>query len=124
MSLVPLNPIVIDHYRAPRNMGELEEADAVGYAENAACGDIMHLYLRVAGGVVQRATFKSFGCAPSIAAGSVLTELLTGATLEQAQALTREQVEAALGGLPPLKNHCAVLAEDAVKKAMDQYRAG
>ncbi|NKB72541.1 MAG: iron-sulfur cluster assembly scaffold protein [Candidatus Latescibacteria bacterium] len=119
-----LKEIVIEHYKNPCNLGELDQANAVGYAENAACGDIMHLYLQVVDGVVQRATFKSFGCAPSIAAGSVLTQLLVGATVEQAQVLGRAQVDAALGGLPPLKNHCAVLAEDALKRAMDQYQAG
>ncbi len=94
----------------------------MGVAENAACGDLLELYLSVQGDRVNRATFKSFGCAAALAAGSVLTELLKGLALDQVQGVRREAVAMALGGLPPMKMHCAVLAEQAAQSAWRDYQ--
>ncbi len=113
--------IVLDHYRNPRNAGQIDDANACGRAENAACGDEMHLYALIEGDVIIRASCKTFGCAPSVAAGSVVTELLSGAKLEDASALGVVQIEQALGGLPPMKRHAAQLAADAVRALMSKY---
>ena len=110
---------VLEHYRNPRNTGIIEDADAVGVAENSACGDVLHLYLSISGGRAERATFKSFGCAAAIAAGSVLTEMVTGASLEEISRISKQDVVEALGGLPPMKVHCSILAEDAIRAALD-----
>ena len=110
---------VLDHYRNPRNTGIIDDADAVGVAENSACGDVLHLYLSITDGRAGRATFKSFGCAAAIAAGSVLTEMVTGASLEEISRISKQDVVEALGGLPPMKVHCSVLAEDAIRAALD-----
>lgn len=100
----------------------LAEANAVGRAENAACGDELHLYLEVQAGQVLQARFRTFGCAASIAAGSMLTELLAGASLTEAQEFTSEAVNTALGGLPPLKIHGSVLAADALRAALEDHQ--
>ena len=102
-------------------MGSIDDADAVGTAENAACGDVMHLYWRMANGRVAEVRFQVLGCAPAVAAGSALTEMMDGRTVEALEQIGKEDVEAALGGLPPLKKHCAVLAEDALKAALRDY---
>ena len=112
---------VLDHYQNPRNVGEIEEADAVGAAENTACGDVLHLYLQIEAGKIVRATFKTFGCTAAIAAGSKLTEMVVGATLNEIQQIRKEDVVQALGGLPPMKRHCSVLAEDAIRAAVEDY---
>ena len=117
------NETVLDHYRNPRNVGVLEEAEAVGRAENPACGDVLHLYLRIDGDRVVDSRFQTFGCAAAIAAGSRLTEMVTGATLDQVRAIRRQDVVEALGGLPPMKEHCSVLAEDAIRAALDDLGA-
>ena len=117
------NETVLDHYRNPRNVGVLEEAEAVGRAENPACGDVLHLYLRIDGDRVVDSRFQTFGCAAAIAAGSRLTEMVTGATLDQVSAIRRQDVVEALGGLPPMKAHCSVLAEDAIRAALDDLGA-
>ena len=95
----------------------------MGVAENSACGDILHLYLKIDDDRVVRASFKTFGCAAAIAAGSVLTEMVTGGTLEDMGAITKQAVVDALGGLPPMKVHCSVLAEDVVRAALEDYRS-
>lgn len=100
----------------------LEGANAVGRSQNSACGDEMQLYLEIEGDRVQRAGFRTFGCAAAIAAGSVLTELVTGSTLDQLEQLGSHQIDAALGGLPPLKVHGSVLAADALRAALVDYR--
>lgn len=122
-SLALYNDIVLDHYQHPRNVGTLEAANAVGLAENSACGDVLQLYLQIQDGRVVRARFKTFGCAAAIAAGSMLTQMVEGATLDQIQQLSKEDVVAALGGLPPMKVHCSVLAEDAIRAALHDYRS-
>ena len=100
-----------------------ENADAVGRVENSACGDVLQLYLQIDAGRVVRASFKTFGCAAAIAAGSMLTEMIRGATLKEIEALRKEDVAAALGGLPPMKLHCSVLAEDAIQVALENFRS-
>ncbi len=104
-------------------MGEIESADALGVAQNSACGDILHLYLKIDDNRIVRASFKVFGCAAAIAAGSVLTEMVTGGTLEEMKAITKQAVVDALGGLPPMKVHCSVLAEDVIRAALDDYHS-
>ncbi len=113
------NDIVLDHYKNPRNAGVLEDADAVGKAENSACGDVLHLYLKIDESRVQAARFQTFGCAVAIAAGSRLTEMVLGLTLAELGGIRRQDVADALGGLPPMKVHCSVLAEDAVHAALE-----
>jgi len=115
------NETVLDHYQNPRNTGIIKDADAVGIAENSACGDVLHLYLSFTDDYADRATFKTFGCAAAIAAGSILTEMVTGATFEEISRIKKQDVVDALGGLPPMKEHCSVLAEDAIRAAMDDF---
>ena len=115
------NDTVLDHYRNPRNTGVLEGADAVGKAENSACGDVLHLYLQIEEGRVRAARFQTFGCAAAIAAGSRLTEMVTGLTLDELRGIRRQDVGDALGGLPPMKVHCSVLAEDAIRAALEDF---
>ena len=116
------NPTVIDHFRNPRNVGILPDPDGEGYAENSACGDATTLYLRVTDGRIAEARFRTFGCAAAIAASSALTEMLKGRSVDEALRIRKEDVAEALGGLPPTKLHCSVLAEDAVRAAVDDYR--
>ncbi len=115
------NDIVLDHYRNPRNTGILEAADAVGKAENSACGDVLHLYLKIEEDRVSAARFQTFGCAAAIAAGSCLTEMITGLSLDKLRDIRRQDVVDALGGLPPMKVHCSVLAEDAIRAALEKF---
>ena len=114
---------VMDHFAHPRNVGEMEDADGVGKVGNPVCGDIMNLYLKVKDGVITDATFKTFGCGAAIATSSMVTELVKGKTVEQALSLSNRAVAEALGGLPPIKMHCSVLAEEALKAALDDYKA-
>ena len=114
--------ILQDHFENPRNIGTIDQADAEAEVENPACGDIMHLYLRIDNDRIVEAKFQTQGCPPAIAAGSITTELLVGRTLEEAAALKRDEVEQALGGVPAHKAHSAVLTEDAVKAALAAYR--
>ncbi len=116
------NSTVIDHFKNPRNVGSMDHPDGEGYAENSVCGDAMTLYLRVAEGRIAEAKFRTFGCAAAIAASSALTEMLKGRTPDDALQLRKEDVADALGGLPPTKLHCSVLAEDAVQAAVADYR--
>ena len=117
------NDIVLDHFQNPRNVGVMEDADAVGKAENSACGDVLHLYMKIEGERVARVSFKTFGCTAAIAAGSMLTELLAGASLKDLGKIRKEDVVEALGGLPPLKLHCSVLAEDAIRAALRDFES-
>jgi len=114
---------VMDHFAHPRNVGEMEDADGVGKVGNPVCGDIMNLYLKVKDGVITDATFKTFGCGAAIATSSMVTELVKGKTVEQALSLSNRAVAEALGGLPPIKMHCSVLAEEALRAALDDYKA-
>ena len=112
---------VMDHFRKPRNVGELPDANGVGEVGNAKCGDIMKMYLKIRDGRIADAKFETFGCGSAIASSSMATEMIRGKTLEEALALTNRQVVDALGGLPAHKLHCSVLAEEAVKSAIKDY---
>lgn len=114
--------IVQDHFAHPRNVGVLANADAEAFVSNPACGDTMHLYLRIHENRITEATFQTMGCPAAIAASSVTTEMLIGRTVEESLQLTRQDVSKALGGLTPQKIHCSVLSEDAIKVAIAQYR--
>lgn len=113
--------ILLDHFHHPRNLGEMEGANAVGDSSNDSCGDLMRLFLKIEDGTVREARFMTLGCAAAIATGSILTEMITGKKLTEALAVTNEQVAAALGGMPPAKVHCSVLAEQALKAAAKDY---
>ncbi len=112
---------VIDHFSNPRNVGEIPDANAVGQVGNPVCGDIMKMYLKIENDIVVDAKFKTFGCCAAIATSSISTELIKGMTIEQALKLTNKEVVDELGGLPPQKLHCSVLAEEAIKKALADY---
>ena len=113
---------VMDHFERPRNSGVLEDANAAGYMTNPVCGDTLLLMLRVAGGRIEEARWQSDGCAASIAASSLLSELVRGRPLSEAAAITREAIVEALGGLPASKLHASVLAADALQRALADYR--
>ncbi len=112
---------VMDHFQNPRNVGEIENADGVGEVGNAKCGDIMRMYISVENDVITDVKFKTFGCGSAIATSSIATEMVKGKTLEEALKLTNKAVAEALDGLPPVKMHCSVLAEDALKAAIYDY---
>ncbi len=117
----PYSAKVMDHFMNPRNVGEIENADGIGEVGNPACGDMMRLYLKVEEGKVVEAKFRTFGCGAAIASSSMLTEMIKGKSVEEARAITNLQVSEALDGLPPVKMHCSVMAEQAVKAALDDY---
>jgi nitrogen fixation protein NifU and related proteins len=113
---------VLDYFRNPRNMGELKDADGIGKVGNAVCGDVMWIYIKVDNDVITDCTFKTFGCVAAIATSSVLTEIAKNKTLEEALKITNKDVAENLGGLPPMKMHCSLLAEEGLKSAVDDYR--
>jgi len=113
---------VMDHFTNPRNVGEIKEASGVGEVGNAKCGDIMRVYLKVEDDVIVDAKFKTFGCGSAIASSSMATELIKGKKVDEAWTLTNKAVAEALDGLPPVKMHCSVLAEEAIHKAINDYR--
>ena len=113
---------VMDHFRNPRNVGEIEDANGIGEVGNAKCGDIMKIYLKVEDNIIKDAKFKTFGCGSAIASSSMATELIIGKTVEEAWELSNKAVAEALDGLPPVKMHCSVLAEEAIHKAINEYR--
>ena len=114
---------VMDHFSNPRNMGELKEANGVGMVGNAKCGDIMQMFIKVNDdGIIEDVGFKTFGCGAAIATSSMATELIKGKSVDEALKLTNSAVVEALEGLPPDKIHCSVLAEEAVKAAVEDYR--
>ena len=113
---------VIDHFMNPRNMGELAEADAVGTVGSPACGDMMDIYLKVEDDKIVNASFKTFGCTAAIANSSMMTEMVKGMRLDEAENLKNRDIEAALDGLPPHKIHCSTLAADALHEAIKSYR--
>ena len=112
---------VMDHFRNPRNVGEIENPDGVGRVGNPTCGDSMELYIKVEDGKIADAKFKTFGCGAAIATSSMVTELVKGKSLEDALSLSNRAVAEALGGLPPIKMHCSVLAEEALQSALADY---
>lgn len=112
---------VIDHFTNPRNVGEIPDANGVGEVGNAKCGDIMRMYLKIEDGIIVDAKFKTFGCGAAIATSSMATEMIRGKSVDEALTLTNKAVIEALDGLPPVKVHCSVLAEEAVKTAVADY---
>ncbi len=112
---------VMDHFSNPRNVGEIKNADGVGTVGNAKCGDIMRMFLKVDNGIITDVKFKTFGCGAAIATSSMATEMVKGKTLKEALKLTNQAVAEALDGLPPVKMHCSILAEQAIHAAVDDY---
>ena len=112
---------VMEHFTNPRNVGEIENADGVGEVGNAKCGDIMKIYLKIEDEIIKDVKFKTFGCGSAIASSSMSTELIMGKTVKEAMELTNKAVAEALDGLPPVKMHCSVLAEQAIKAALLDY---
>ncbi|MCR5653978.1 MAG: Fe-S cluster assembly scaffold protein NifU [Ruminococcus sp.] len=112
---------VMDHFANPRNVGEIENADGIGEVGNSKCGDIMKMYIEVNDGVITDVKFKTFGCGAAIATSSMATELIKGKTIDEALKLTNKAVMEALDGLPPVKVHCSVLAEEAIRSAVADY---
>ena len=112
---------VMDHFRNPRNVGVIEDADGVGEVGNAKCGDIMKIYLKIKDDVIEDVKFETFGCGSAIASSSMATELIKGKPVSEALKLTNKAVAEALDGLPDYKMHCSVLAEEAIKNALDDY---
>lgn len=112
---------VMDHFRNPRNVGTIPDADGIGEVGNAKCGDIMKIYLKIDGDIVSDVKFETFGCGSAIASSSMATELIKGKPISEVLALTNKAVAEALDGLPAHKLHCSVLAEEAIKAALDDY---
>ncbi|MCI1269124.1 MAG: Fe-S cluster assembly scaffold protein NifU [Ruminococcus sp.] len=112
---------VLDHFSNPRNVGEIENADGIGEVGNAKCGDIMKMYIKVDNGIISDVKFKTFGCGAAVATSSMATELIKGKSIDDALKLTNKAVVEALDGLPAVKLHCSVLAEQAIKAALSDY---
>ncbi len=117
----PYSSKVMDHFMNPRNVGEIEDADGIGTVGNPVCGDIMKMFIKVKDGVITDVKFKTFGCGAAIATSSMSTEMIKGKSIDDALKLTNAAVAEALGGLPKVKMHCSVLAEQAIKKAISDY---
>ncbi len=113
---------VMDHFRNPRNVGVIEDANGVGEVGNAKCGDIMKMYLKIEDDIIQDVKFETFGCGSAIASSSMATELIKGKPVSEAMQLTNKAVAEALDGLPDYKMHCSVLAEEAIQAALDDYK--
>tara|TARA_B100000315_G_scaffold246770_1_gene274502 strand:- start:759 stop:1139 length:381 start_codon:yes stop_codon:yes gene_type:complete len=111
----------MEHFKNPRNVGDMESPDGIGHVGNPACGDIMELYLKINDSTIVDAKFKTFGCGAAIATSSMVTEMVKGKSINEALEISNRAVAEALGGLPPIKMHCSVLAEEALKSAIDDY---
>jgi len=114
---------VMEHFKNPRNVGEMENPDGIGHVGNAVCGDIMELYIKVNDSTIIDAKFKTFGCGAAIATSSMVTEMVKGKSISEALEISNRAVAEALDGLPPIKMHCSVLAEEALKSAIEDYFA-
>ena len=112
---------VMEHFKNPQNVGEIENPDGIGHVGNPVCGDIMELYIKVNDDTIVDAKFKTFGCGAAIATSSMVTEMVKGKSVEEALRISNRAVAEALGGLPPIKMHCSVLAEEALKSAIEDY---
>lgn len=112
---------VMDHFRNPRNLGKMDDADGIGEVGNAKCGDIMKMYIKVKDGIIEDVKFNTFGCGSAIASSSMATEMIKGKSIDDALELSNKAVVEALDGLPTYKIHCSVLAEEAVKAAVKDY---
>ncbi|MEN3186055.1 MAG: Fe-S cluster assembly scaffold protein NifU [Atribacterota bacterium] len=115
------NEKVLEHFRNPRNVGKIENPDGMGKVGNPVCGDVMVMYLKIKDNIIEDAKFETFGCGAAIATSSMATELIKGKTIEEALSITNHAVAEALGGLPPHKMHCSVLAEEAIQAAINDY---
>lgn len=113
---------VMDHFRNPRNVGEIENPDGIGKVGNPICGDVMVLYIKVKDGKIVDAKFKTFGCGAAIATSSMITEMVKGKSVKEALEISNKAVAEALDGLPPVKMHCSVLGEQALKSAIEDYQ--
>jgi nitrogen fixation NifU-like protein len=118
----PYSEKVMEHFRNPHNVGDMENPDGIGHVGNAVCGDIMELYIKVKEGIITDAKFKTFGCGAAIATSSMVTDMVKGKNIKEALSISNKAVAEALGGLPPVKMHCSVLAEQALKSAIDDIR--
>jgi nitrogen fixation NifU-like protein len=116
------SPAVLDHLKHPRNMGEMENPDGVGEAQNPVCGDTMRLFIKVETDRIIDATFLTFGCGAAIASSSVATEMIKGKTIDEALVISDQVIAKALGGLPPAKVHCSILAEKVIRAAVFDYQ--
>lgn len=112
---------VMEHFKNPRNVGEMENPDGIGYVGNPVCGDIMELYIKVKDGIIVDAKFKTFGCGAAIATSSMVTEIVKGKSIKEALKISNKTVAEALDGLPAIKMHCSVLAEEALRSAIEDY---
>ena len=112
---------VMDHFSHPRNVGEIPDASGVGTVGNPICGDVMRMYIKVENGIITDAKFKTFGCGAAVATSSMVTEMVKGKPIEEALKISNKAVAEALGGLPPVKMHCSVLAEQALRSALADY---
>ena len=121
MSQQEYSQIVIEHFQNPKNMGEMDDPDAVGEAGNPVCGDMMEIYLKIEDEKIVDISFKTFGCAAAIATSSMITEMAKGKTLKEAYDISRDEVAEELGGLPDVKMHCSNLASDALKESIKNY---
>ena len=113
---------VMDHFLNPRNVGEIKDADGIGEVGNPVCGDIMRMYIKVKDNVITDIKFLTYGCGAAVATSSMVTEMVKGKTIEEALEITNKQVAEALDGLPPIKMHCSILAEEGIKAAIDDYK--
>ena len=113
---------VMEHFRNPRNIGKIKDADGIGRVGNPVCGDMMEIYIKVENNRIKDIKFKTFGCAAAIATSSMITELAKGKTIEEAEKITRDDVAEELDGLPPIKMHCSNLATDGLKEAIKDYK--
>jgi nitrogen fixation NifU-like protein len=116
------NDKIMEHFFHPRNVGTMKNPDAFGQVGNPRCGDIMHIYLKIENDVIQDIKFQTYGCAVAIASTSILTEMVKGKTLTEAKKISSQRIKEALGEVPTYKQHCAVLAEQALKKAIEDYQ--
>ncbi len=114
---------VIDHFENPRNVGSIDDADGIGKQGNPVCGDVMQIQIRVRDNIIEEAKFKTFGCCAAIATSSMVTEMVKGKTIEEAELISKQAVAEALDGLPPAKMHCSNLAADALRDAIQDYRS-
>lgn len=117
----PYSEKVMDHFQNPRNVGEIPDASGIGTVGNPVCGDVMKMYLKIENNIITDAKFKTFGCGAAISTSSMVTEMVKGKTIEEALSISNKAVAEALGGLPPVKMHCSVLAEEALRSALADY---
>jgi nitrogen fixation NifU-like protein len=121
MEQLPYSEKVMDHFKNPRNVGEIPDASGIGTVGNPICGDVMRMYLKVENDIIVDVKFKTFGCGAAISTSSMVTEMVKGKTIEEALNISNKAVAEALGGLPPIKMHCSVLAEQALRAALADY---